>query len=88
MKCTPKPVFLFVFHFFKPLYSAPGSGPMFRPTTVAVDEEGGDDEKDESATNSGTSTTATCGLGSEFSTDKGGPFTAVQITNTSLQTPQ
>ncbi|XP_040101067.1 G patch domain-containing protein 8 isoform X1 [Oryx dammah] len=61
---------------------APGSGPMFRPTTVAVDEEGGDDEKEESATNSGTSTTATCGLGSEFSTDKGGPFTAVQITNT------
>ncbi|KAJ1071981.1 hypothetical protein K5549_013848 [Capra hircus] len=61
---------------------APGSGPMFRPTTVAIDEEGGDDEKEESATNSGTSTTATCGLGSEFSTDKGGPFTAVQITNT------
>lgn len=82
MKCTPKPVFLFVFHFSKPLYSAPGSGPMFRPTTVAVDEEAGDDEKDESATNSGTSTAAACGLGSEFSTDKGGPFTAVQITNT------
>ncbi|XP_029066753.1 G patch domain-containing protein 8 isoform X2 [Monodon monoceros] len=61
---------------------APGSGPMFRPTTVAVDEEGGDDDKEESATNSGTSATATCGLGSEFSTDKGGPFTAVQITNT------
>ncbi|XP_053426267.1 G patch domain-containing protein 8 isoform X2 [Nycticebus coucang] len=59
---------------------APGSGPMFRPTTVAVDEEGGEDDKDESATNSGTG--ATCGLGSEFSTDKGGPFTAVQITNT------
>ncbi|XP_007531877.1 G patch domain-containing protein 8 isoform X2 [Erinaceus europaeus] len=57
---------------------APGSGPMFRPTTVAVDEEGGDDDKDESATNSGTTT---CGLGSEFSTDKGGPFTAVPITN-------
>jgi len=61
---------------------APGSGPMFRPTTVAVDEEGGDDDKDESATNSGISVPATCGLGSEFSTDKGGPFTAVQITNT------
>ncbi|XP_057391785.1 G patch domain-containing protein 8 isoform X1 [Balaenoptera acutorostrata] len=61
---------------------APGSGPMFRPTTVAVDEEGGDDDKEESATNSGTCATATCGLGSEFSTDKGGPFTAVQITNT------
>ncbi|XP_036307540.1 G patch domain-containing protein 8 isoform X1 [Pipistrellus kuhlii] len=61
---------------------APGSGPMFRPTTVAVDEEGGDDDKDESATNSGASVPATCGLGSEFSTDKGGPFTAVQITNT------
>lgn len=61
---------------------APGSGPMFRPTTVAVDEEGGDDDKDESAANSGTSTTAACGPGSEFSTDKGGPFTAVQITNT------
>ncbi|XP_060146231.1 G patch domain-containing protein 8 isoform X1 [Globicephala melas] len=64
---------------------APGSGPMFRPTTVAVDEEGGDDDKEESATNSGTSATATCGLGSEFSTDKGGPFTAVQITNTTGQ---
>ncbi|XP_023585173.1 G patch domain-containing protein 8 isoform X1 [Trichechus manatus latirostris] len=61
---------------------APGSGPMFRPTTVAVDEEGGDDEKDESSTNSGTSAAATSGLGSELSTDKGGPFTAVQITNT------
>ncbi|XP_036123679.1 G patch domain-containing protein 8 isoform X1 [Molossus molossus] len=61
---------------------APGSGPMFRPTTVAVDEEGGDDDKDESTTNSGISAPATCGLGSEFSTDKGGPFTAVQITNT------
>ncbi|XP_010592817.2 G patch domain-containing protein 8 isoform X1 [Loxodonta africana] len=61
---------------------APGSGPMFRPTTVAVDEEGGDDEKDESATNSGASATASSGLGSELSTDKGGPFTAVQITNT------
>ncbi|XP_046298742.1 G patch domain-containing protein 8 isoform X2 [Marmota monax] len=60
---------------------APGSGPMFRPTTVAVDEEGGDEDKDESTTNSGTGTTATCSLGSEFSTDKGGPFTAVQITN-------
>ncbi|XP_004684142.1 PREDICTED: G patch domain-containing protein 8 isoform X2 [Condylura cristata] len=61
---------------------APGSGPMFRPTTVAVDEEGGDDDKDESATHSATSAAAACGLGSEFSTDKGGPFTAVQITNT------
>ncbi|XP_054987768.1 G patch domain-containing protein 8 isoform X1 [Sorex araneus] len=61
---------------------APGSGPMFRPTTVAVDEEGGEDDKDESATNSGTGAAATCGLGSEFSTDKGGPFTAVQVTNT------
>ncbi|XP_006832805.1 PREDICTED: G patch domain-containing protein 8 isoform X2 [Chrysochloris asiatica] len=61
---------------------APGSGPMFRPTTVAVDEEGGEDEKDESAANSGPSATATSGLGSELSTDKGGPFTAVQITNT------
>uniref|UniRef100_A0A8C8ZYX3 G-patch domain containing 8 n=1 Tax=Prolemur simus TaxID=1328070 RepID=A0A8C8ZYX3_PROSS len=47
---------------------------------VAIDEEGGEDDKDESATNSGTG--ATCGLGSEFSTDKGGPFTAVQMTNT------
>ncbi|XP_042638810.1 G patch domain-containing protein 8 [Orycteropus afer afer] len=61
---------------------APGSGPMFRPTTVAVDEEGGDDEKDDSTTNSGTSATGTSGLGSESSTDKGGPFTTVQITNT------
>ncbi|XP_019607827.2 G patch domain-containing protein 8 isoform X1 [Rhinolophus sinicus] len=64
---------------------APGSGPMFRPTTVAVDEEGGDDDKDESAANSGTSAPATCGQGSELSTDKGGPFTAVQITNTTGQ---
>ncbi|KAM5272773.1 G patch domain-containing protein 8 isoform 2-T2 [Ctenodactylus gundi] len=61
---------------------APGSGPMFRPTTVAVDEEGGDEDKDESTTNSGTSGTASLSLGSEFSTDKGGPFTAVQISNT------
>ncbi|KAM6163316.1 G patch domain-containing protein 8 isoform 2-T2 [Rhynchocyon petersi] len=62
---------------------APGSGPMFRPTTVAVDEEGGDDEKDDSATNSGISATGTSGLASEFPTDRGGgSFTAVQITNT------
>ncbi|KAM8819368.1 G patch domain-containing protein 8 isoform 3-T5 [Rhynchonycteris naso] len=61
---------------------APGSGPMFRPTTVAVDEEGGEDDKDESATNSGVSAIATCGLASELSTDKGGPFTAIQTSNT------
>lgn len=61
---------------------APGSGPMFRPTTVAVDEEGGEDDKDESAANSGTGATATGGSGSEFSTEKGGLFTAVQVTST------
>ncbi|XP_006897899.1 PREDICTED: G patch domain-containing protein 8 isoform X2 [Elephantulus edwardii] len=61
---------------------APGSGPMFRPTTVAVDEEGGDDEKDESAANSGTSAATSSGPTSELSLDKGGPFTAVQNTNT------
>ncbi|XP_045155223.1 G patch domain-containing protein 8 isoform X1 [Echinops telfairi] len=66
---------------------APGSGPMFRPTTVAVDEEGGDDEKDESATNSGTSATATSGLGSEPPTEKGGPFTAVHMTPTAGLAP-
>ncbi|XP_005369160.1 G patch domain-containing protein 8 isoform X2 [Microtus ochrogaster] len=68
---------------------APGSGPMFRPTTVAVDEDGGDEDKDESSTNSGASAVSSCGLGSEFSTDKGGSFTAVQITNTTglAQTP-
>ncbi|CAH6776228.1 Gpatch8 [Phodopus roborovskii] len=61
---------------------APGSGPMFRPTTVAVDEDGGDEDKDESSANSGASAISSCGLGSEFSMDKGGSFTAVQITNT------
>ncbi|XP_004633885.1 G patch domain-containing protein 8 [Octodon degus] len=54
---------------------APGSGPMFRPTTVAVDEEAGDEDKEESASGSGSA--IGCGLGSEFSTEKGGPFTAV-----------
>ncbi|KAM6174530.1 G patch domain-containing protein 8 isoform 1-T2 [Erethizon dorsatum] len=56
---------------------APGSGPMFRPTTVAVDEEAGDEDKDESATSSGSGAAAGYGLGPEFSTEKGGPFTAV-----------
>ncbi|XP_004859265.1 G patch domain-containing protein 8 isoform X2 [Heterocephalus glaber] len=56
---------------------APGSGPMFRPTTVAVDEDGGDEDKDESATNSASGAAAGCSLGPEFSTEKGGPFTTV-----------
>uniref|UniRef100_A0A8C2WAW2 G-patch domain containing 8 n=1 Tax=Chinchilla lanigera TaxID=34839 RepID=A0A8C2WAW2_CHILA len=56
---------------------APGSGPMFRPTTVAVDEEAGDEDKEESATSSGSGTTTGCSLGPELSTEKGGPFTAV-----------
>lgn len=61
---------------------APGSGPMFRPTTVAVDEDGGEEDKDELSTNSGASAVSSCGFGTDFSTDKGGPFTSVQITNT------
>ncbi|EDL34137.1 mCG21366 [Mus musculus] len=55
---------------------------MFRPTTVAVDEDGGEEDKDESSTNSGASAVSSCGFGADFSTDKGGSFTSVQITNT------
>ncbi|XP_042748868.1 G patch domain-containing protein 8 isoform X2 [Lagopus leucura] len=47
---------------------APGSGPMFRTTTVAVDEEGGDD--DGAAANSG-SFPQTSGLGGEMGADRG-----------------
>uniref|UniRef100_A0A8C3L7M7 G-patch domain containing 8 n=1 Tax=Chrysolophus pictus TaxID=9089 RepID=A0A8C3L7M7_CHRPC len=47
---------------------APGSGPMFRTTTVAVDEEGGDD--DDAAANS-SSFTQTSGPGGEMGTDRG-----------------
>lgn len=60
---------------------APGSGPMFRPTTVAVDEEGGDEDKDESATHSASGAAAGCSLGPEFSTEKGGSFTTVPGTS-------
>ncbi|XP_033619037.1 G patch domain-containing protein 8 [Fukomys damarensis] len=60
---------------------APGSGPMFRPTTVAVDEEGGDEDKDESATHSTSGAAAGCSLGPEFSTEKGGSFTTVPGTS-------
>lgn len=47
---------------------APGSGPMFRTTTVAVDEEGGDD--DDAAANS-SSFTPSWGAGGEMGTDRG-----------------
>lgn len=47
---------------------APGSGPMFRTTTVAVDEEGGDD--DDAAANS-SSFTQLSGPGGEMGTDRG-----------------
>ncbi|XP_010722773.2 G patch domain-containing protein 8 [Meleagris gallopavo] len=47
---------------------APGSGPMFRTTTVAVDEEGGDD--DDAAANS-SSFTQTSGPGGEMGTERG-----------------
>ncbi|XP_043855500.1 G patch domain-containing protein 8 isoform X1 [Dromiciops gliroides] len=58
-----------------------GSGPMFRPTTVAVDEEG-EDDKDESTASSGMGASASSGLSTEFTTDKGGPFTSVQPSGT------
>ncbi|XP_030919492.1 G patch domain-containing protein 8 [Geospiza fortis] len=48
---------------------APGSGPMFRTTTVAVDEEGGDD--DDSAANSGSFVQTSSGQGTEMTTDRG-----------------
>ncbi|XP_021233367.1 G patch domain-containing protein 8 isoform X3 [Numida meleagris] len=47
---------------------APGSGPMFRTTTVAVDEEGGDD--DDAAANSSSFTQAS-GPGGEVGADRG-----------------
>ncbi|XP_017600234.1 PREDICTED: LOW QUALITY PROTEIN: G patch domain-containing protein 8 [Corvus brachyrhynchos] len=48
---------------------APGSGPMFRTTTVAVDEEGGDD--DDSAANSGSFVQTSSGQATEMTTDRG-----------------
>ncbi|KFQ36566.1 G patch domain-containing protein 8, partial [Merops nubicus] len=48
---------------------APGSGPMFRTTTVAVDEEGGDD--DDPAANSSSFIQTTSGQASEMTTDRG-----------------
>ncbi|KFP40565.1 G patch domain-containing protein 8, partial [Chlamydotis macqueenii] len=48
---------------------APGSGPMFRTTTVAVDEEGGDD--DDSAANSGSFIQTTSGQATEMAVDRG-----------------
>ncbi|KFQ38789.1 G patch domain-containing protein 8, partial [Mesitornis unicolor] len=47
---------------------APGSGPMFRTTTVAVDEEGGDE--DDSAANSSSFTQTTSGQ-AEVAVDRG-----------------
>ncbi|KAM9520717.1 G patch domain-containing protein 8 isoform 1-T1 [Guaruba guarouba] len=49
---------------------APGSGPMFRTTTVAVDEEGGDDG-DDSAANSSSFIQSTSGQAAEMSMDRG-----------------
>ncbi|NXF76907.1 GPTC8 protein, partial [Sclerurus mexicanus] len=48
---------------------APGSGPMFRTTTVAVDEEGGDD--DDSAANSGSFIQTSSGQAAEMTVDRG-----------------
>ncbi|KFP81779.1 G patch domain-containing protein 8, partial [Apaloderma vittatum] len=48
---------------------APGSGPMFRTTTVAVDEEGGDD--DDSAANSSSFTQMASGQATEMPLDRG-----------------
>ncbi|KFV97686.1 G patch domain-containing protein 8, partial [Fulmarus glacialis] len=48
---------------------APGSGPMFRTTTVAVDEEGGDD--DDSAANSSSFIQTTSGQATEMTMDRG-----------------
>ncbi|KFV99148.1 G patch domain-containing protein 8, partial [Eurypyga helias] len=48
---------------------APGSGPMFRTTTVAVDEEGGDD--DDSAANSSSFIQASSGQATEMTMDRG-----------------
>ncbi|NXG40730.1 GPTC8 protein, partial [Psilopogon haemacephalus] len=48
---------------------APGSGPMFRTTTVAVDEEGGED--DDSAANSSSFVQTASGQASELPMDRG-----------------
>ncbi|XP_061872818.1 G patch domain-containing protein 8-like isoform X1 [Colius striatus] len=48
---------------------APGSGPMFRTTTVAVDEEAGDD--DDAAANSGSFVQAPGGQAAELTPDRG-----------------
>ncbi|KYO46604.1 integrin alpha-V isoform A [Alligator mississippiensis] len=50
---------------------APGSGPMFKTTTVAVDEEGGGDDENESAANSSSSIQTTSSQATEMIMDRG-----------------
>ncbi|XP_025063079.1 G patch domain-containing protein 8 isoform X1 [Alligator sinensis] len=49
---------------------APGSGPMFKTTTVAVDEEGGGDDENESAANSSSSIQTTSSQATEMIMDR------------------
>lgn len=50
---------------------------MFKLIIVVVDEEGGEDDKDELVINSGIGVIVFCGLGFEFFIDKGGFFIVV-----------
>ncbi|XP_062988995.1 G patch domain-containing protein 8 isoform X2 [Elgaria multicarinata webbii] len=64
---------------------APGSGPMFRTTTVAVDEEGGEDDIDSAASSSCSSFSPASGQVISMSTDKGITYASGQTSsNTGL----
>lgn len=67
----------------KQLECAPGSGPMFKTTTVAVDEEGGDDD-DNSAANSSSSIQTTSSQATEITMDRGVILNTGQVSNTVL----
>ncbi|XP_054848573.1 G patch domain-containing protein 8 [Eublepharis macularius] len=73
---------------------APGSGPMFRTTTVAVDEEGGEEEADVAAPSSCSSISPASGQSINVTIDKSTVYSSGQASsNTGLgqipvQTPQ
>uniref|UniRef100_A0A8C7E1L2 G patch domain-containing protein 8 n=1 Tax=Naja naja TaxID=35670 RepID=A0A8C7E1L2_NAJNA len=60
---------------------APGSGPMFRTTTVAVDEEGGEDDVDSTFPGSCSSSSPASGQASNMTMDKSITYSSGQISS-------
>nr|XP_020653702.1 G patch domain-containing protein 8 isoform X1 [Pogona vitticeps] len=73
---------------------APGSGPMFRTTTVAVDEEGGEEDMDMAAPTSSSSISPASGQATNMVVDKGTTYASGQSSSNSglgqdlVQVPQ